>query len=888
MKPFSIIRSLLFSLVLVLFAFGQSANAQSNLKKATELYENFDFQSAIPELEKILKKDKGNKEAAIMLADCYRQTSNTRKAEIQYRKVSQRYSKDRPELLYYYAHAMMSNGKYKEAGEKFREYTEKEPSDRRGWNFMESCENIELLRADSAMYSLKNFQYNTDANEFSPVFFKDGIVFASDRSTGLVESKSGWTGNAYTAVFQVAKNGYRWGKPEPLKGWKAHSYHEGPACFNQRGDKMYITRNVSKSKGRKGGEVNLKIYESRWDGNKWSEPREMGFNSDHFSCGHPALSPDGKRLYFTSDMDRGYGGKDLYYVEFNGGRWGKPQNLGKRINTKGDEMFPTVLEDGTLYFASDGLGGFGGLDIFEAKPVMEDWEISNFGSPVNGSKDDFGLILSEDRRSGYFNSNRKARGSKGGDDLYLLSINEQKAMELVSVPVGSNSNTVNKKSAEPYKLPSGKSSKEVTYPKISPEPASSPNAKKNNSYDARPSTAAKPVVQPPVSTRTKPPTTNVSGRPTSKPSYVPSSRPTTTSSATVVDNERQAPFSSPPVSVNEMPNMNPSDGSYVLTGVALSNGINKRPLGGVLLELRDLRAGTYKTFVAKENGNFYFSLLPDREYELINKGYHNHAEDREMIKTYNPPHYVIHKIIYGPANGSPNTHLYKKRYNDYTPTPESIEYKQQEQQRYYERQQQKNDNRRYDNGPRSSIEAPSGVNQAESILGRPLPQNASRPLPPSADLPNGASPVLSITTYGEVSPNAPKGGQTTSNNDFVFVGNQPTAIPHDLTFNDNIINKLSSLANAEQIQAKHSSSRSYKAQVGAYNQSLLPSESIFQILREHNMAYQEDYDAANQHYLYSVGNFVRASDAQKLANILREIGFSDSFVTTYQNGVRVK
>lgn len=405
------------------------ANAQAQLKKANELYDQFAYNEAIELYTTFLKKEKKHPEATAKIADCYRLTSNPRKAAYWYRKAV-RYNPDEHLLKFYYAQALMSSKRYDDATEWFKKYTELVGYDSRGWHFLESCQNIEELMKDSSMYIIKKIRFNSKESDFGPAFLNDGLVFASGRESKVIDRKSKWTGESYISMFYTEKAGYKWKDPVELKGKEKTPYHEGPASFSRDGRKMYFTRNVGKSAGRKAGTVNLKIFEATWSGSKWTNEVALPFNSDHYSSGHPAVSPDGSRLYFTSDKPGGFGGKDLYVSKRIGAKWGQPVNLGKSVNTEGDEMFPSILDDGTLYFASDGLGGFGGLDVFAASDPYDygDWQVSNAGYPINSSRDDFGLILTANRREGFFASNRG-----GNDDIYQLSVTETKAAELVKV-----------------------------------------------------------------------------------------------------------------------------------------------------------------------------------------------------------------------------------------------------------------------------------------------------------------------------------------------------------------------------------------------------------------------------------------------------------------------
>ncbi|HOG19456.1 MAG TPA: OmpA family protein, partial [Salinivirgaceae bacterium] len=163
------------------------------------------------------------------------------------------------------------------------------------------------------------------------------------------------------------------------------------------------------------------IYVSRKQGISWGEPERVAlFESDSIAVGHPAISPDENTLYFVTSMPGGQGGKDIWYSTSEGGQWSRPRNLGPEINTPGDELFPYVHADGTLYFSSDGHLGMGGLDIFSAKKVDGKWEVKNMQYPINSVRDDFGIVFEDEKERGYLSSNRPE--SRGKDDIFQFTL----------------------------------------------------------------------------------------------------------------------------------------------------------------------------------------------------------------------------------------------------------------------------------------------------------------------------------------------------------------------------------------------------------------------------------------------------------------------------------
>ncbi|HHH49722.1 MAG TPA: hypothetical protein ENK52_01945, partial [Saprospiraceae bacterium] len=265
---------------------------------------------------------------------------------------------------------------------------------------------------------------NTEQLEFSPAFYQNGIVFISSRDLQKEETTN------KEVFFDLFYSEFD-GNGQPTKAEKFSlmvnsKAHEGPVTFNKEGTKIYFTRsNLKNGKPKKDShyKVRLKIYEASKGKFDWENIRELPFNSKNFSVAHPSLSPDGKWLFFVSDMPGGFGGKDIYKVEKQGDSWGKPINLGDQINTAKEESFPFIHDSGILFFSSDGHSGAGGLDIFQAEEKNGKWgNVKNLGQPFNSPADDLGLILNTSGTKGFFTSSRK--GGKGGDDIYQFEIKE--------------------------------------------------------------------------------------------------------------------------------------------------------------------------------------------------------------------------------------------------------------------------------------------------------------------------------------------------------------------------------------------------------------------------------------------------------------------------------
>lgn len=258
--------------------------------------------------------------------------------------------------------------------------------------------------------------------EFSPTFYEDGIVFISTNTAGLKKETDASLKLPAMSILRSRRDSEgKLGTPEPFSKEISSVYHEGPVCFDRTAETVFFSTNVvigGKDKLDKRGTQRMRLYYSKKTGETWGEPMPLPFNTNEFDDCHPAVSIDGDKLYFASNRPGGTGGMDLYVSYKVGDSWSEPVNLGTTINTKGNEAFPFIHADGTLYFASSGLtGGKGGLDLYAAKPKEDGWETpQNLGAQFNTGGDDFGLIVDLDKINGYYSSNGK--GGAGGDEIF--------------------------------------------------------------------------------------------------------------------------------------------------------------------------------------------------------------------------------------------------------------------------------------------------------------------------------------------------------------------------------------------------------------------------------------------------------------------------------------
>jgi outer membrane protein OmpA-like peptidoglycan-associated protein/tetratricopeptide (TPR) repeat protein len=416
-------RTLLFALLSASVAvYGQRAK----LEKADKLFNSYAFYEAAGLYERILEKE-DNTQAKINLAECYRLTQDFEKAEYWYSQAVGK-SSINPIFKLYYGQMLQSNGKCQEAEYWFREYARLRPEDSRGIRFEAACEQMVGYYSDEGRYTLAPLAINTPFSDFAPAFYEGGLVFVSAREDGRGgDQVAAWSGEPFLDIFYAAETDQGFREPERFGGTSLNSkHHEGPLSFSPDGQRIFFTRNNSVSESVKeenARTVRLKIFTAERSGrNNWGKVEELDFNSGDYSNSAPALLASGDVMVFSSTMPGGFGGADLYLSRLVEGAWSKPVNLGGGINTEGDEMFPFLHADSTLYFASDGHAGLGGLDVFYAETEDGSWrKTRNMGWSLNSRWDDFGLIWNEDRSKGYFASNRP--GGSGGDDLYTMTHN---------------------------------------------------------------------------------------------------------------------------------------------------------------------------------------------------------------------------------------------------------------------------------------------------------------------------------------------------------------------------------------------------------------------------------------------------------------------------------
>jgi peptidoglycan-associated lipoprotein len=420
------IRTLLLIIILVTFTFPEVTAQKRKAERAYSAFNAGEYFDAIDlfkdSYSKTKKSDKTSRtELVFMIAESYRMTNDPKNAETWY-KLAVRSSSSKPEAQFWLAESLKKNGKHQLAIEEFKKYKQIVPSDSRADQEIRACElAIEWLRNPEAYKVEEIRDINSKESDFSPAYGRDdfGLVyFTSSRDDASGNKTHGATGQGFTDIFEsrIDKKS-KWSTPVPVDGLNSE-FEDGTPSFTYDYKEIYFTRCEVGKRDKKG----CIIMTSTRTGDKWSDPKNIGLLPDSLVAAHPAVSPDGLTLFFVSDISGGFGRKDIWKASRmqQGGTWGKPENIGPDINTQGDELFPYVREDGSLYFASDGHIGMGGLDIFKAAPQPDgSWVVQNMKSPINSFNDDFGIAFENGAERGLFSSTRKGRGN---DDLFLFEL----------------------------------------------------------------------------------------------------------------------------------------------------------------------------------------------------------------------------------------------------------------------------------------------------------------------------------------------------------------------------------------------------------------------------------------------------------------------------------
>lgn len=331
-----------------------------------------------------------------------------------------------------FARLLKANGKNDQSLTVMDKFAELNPNDLRAKDYVANKSKLAELTADGGKYKIQAQSVNTDDDDFGSIYYKDKIIFSSTNSAPkMIVKNYNWTGKPFWNIFIADVEDGQLKNAKVFDKSLNGNLHDGPASFSDSSTFMAFTRNNYKDKSTD-KVVELQIHFSTFTDGKWSKPEPFFLNNPEYSVGHPSLTTNGKTMYFTSDMPGGFGGADIYKTTKNDdGTWNKAENMGNKINTESDEMFPFIEENSQkLYFSSNGRFGLGGLDVFVADLTGSTvGNVQNAGFPLNTAADDYAVIVNSTSTKGYVSSNRA--GGLGGDDIYAFDIAETVKDELI-------------------------------------------------------------------------------------------------------------------------------------------------------------------------------------------------------------------------------------------------------------------------------------------------------------------------------------------------------------------------------------------------------------------------------------------------------------------------
>lgn len=390
--------------------------------------EVFDYPKVAAIYENLEAKGKAEPTDLRKLALIYRKMGDPIKAEQTYMRLMGTGSQTADDV-FNYAEQLRANGKYTEAIEWYGNHAALAPEDERSKRYVDNPGFFDRLMRDSTRSTVRKLPINSPQADLGPAVLDDLLLFASARGEGVGGSRIyAWDQEPFLNLYSALLKGETAEEPLVMRKDVNSRYHDGTVSFDSTAQRLYFTRNnahygvLNKTSG---GQLNLGIYYAdvttgEFGQQEWGNVIPFEHNDPEVNYGHPSVSPDGSKLYFVSDRAGGMGGTDIWFCDKLGSQWGVPQNMGEKVNSPGNEMFPYVSLKNTLYFASDGHPGLGGLDLFMSRITANGpGTVFNLGYPMNTSRNDHGLILVDDS-TGFFSSNRP--GGMGSDDVYGCTV----------------------------------------------------------------------------------------------------------------------------------------------------------------------------------------------------------------------------------------------------------------------------------------------------------------------------------------------------------------------------------------------------------------------------------------------------------------------------------
>ena len=396
-------------------ASGLLSAQNKDTKVADKLFDRYEYVDAANEYLKLTQNGKGDTYVFKQLADSYYSIFNTKEAVKWYAKAVAQ--KQDAETYYKYAQMLKSEGNYAESDKQMKQFASMVPNDQRAKAFTSNPNYLPTLKGQTKLFDVSKSDISSDKTDFGAVLTNDNSVyFSSARNTS--RRNSNWNEEPYLDLYKATYNSNGTISEAVAVDNLNTKWHDGPASVSADGKTMYYgsesfnEKEYTKDKAKKSKFGKIYLYKATYEGGQWTNSKPLPFNNAAYDVRNPSLSKDGKTLYFSSNMPGGFGAEDIWKVTINGDSYGKPENLGSKINTEANESFPFITEDNILYFSSNGKEGFGGLDVFKID-LNKASEVINIGAPVNTEKDDFSFTYNTNKKVGFFSSNRT-----GNDDIY--------------------------------------------------------------------------------------------------------------------------------------------------------------------------------------------------------------------------------------------------------------------------------------------------------------------------------------------------------------------------------------------------------------------------------------------------------------------------------------
>ncbi|MEZ4786539.1 MAG: OmpA family protein [Flavobacterium haoranii] len=387
-------------------------------KVADKLFDKYEYVDAANEYLKLVEKGKSDLYVETQLAESYYNVFNTKEAAKWYANIADQ--KNDAETYFKYAQMLKAEGKYAEADKQMEKFAALAPKDQRAIAFKNNPNYLNRLKQQAQLFDITPSTISSDKSDFGAVLTSaNEVYFSSARNES--RKTSGWSDEPYLDIYKAIYNENGTLSEPTIVSELNTKWHDGPVAVSSDGSTMYYASesfnegDFEKNKEKKLKYGKIYLYKATKEGDKWSNSSALPFNSKAYSVRNPAISKDGKTLYFSSDMPGGQGGEDLWKVSVDGDSYGIPENLGTTVNTEGDESFPFVTDNNVLYFASNARQGFGGFDVYKYD-LSKGGDVTNIGAPVNTEKDDFSFSFNTQKKVAFFSSNRA-----GVDNIYLAT-----------------------------------------------------------------------------------------------------------------------------------------------------------------------------------------------------------------------------------------------------------------------------------------------------------------------------------------------------------------------------------------------------------------------------------------------------------------------------------